>query len=220
MFGSLYNAYSNEHWFYNLLSFNYTNVLDRFVSYVKDSTGEILGDVMVGRSQKHLIGKVVHVHQSLEDPIICGVDDVDQIAYEPFRHERVVQETLVKKESQRYQRRDDDEQGFALIAQAKIICIYGMSLGVTDRRWWKAIIERMAVDDEVVFVIMSYDLCEATPHTAFAKRELVEAERARIFDAAEVEDQSQKDDLVERIIVMPSTAMLVIQSKIERNLRG
>lgn len=215
MIDKLRMAHANEHWIYELLAFNYTDVLDKFVSYVLSEHGEGLAPVVSGTGQKHLIKQVIHVHQSLENPIICGVDDADQIAYEPFRLERAVVETLVKQESQRYLRRDDDTRGFALIDQAKIICVYGMSLGLSDRRWWKAVANHLQQDSEALLVLMSYGLCEETPHTAFAKWKLLEKERNRFFAAAEIENQEQKDVLSKRIIVIPSTAILTIANKLE-----
>lgn len=212
---SLRQKHSNEHWEYRLLNFNYTNTVDRFVASYKSSNNEILGSVVPGSNPKHVLKDVIHVHHDLNNPIVCGLDDVDQISYEPFRTSDDVLEVLVKQSCQRFLRRTDDEQGFHAIRDAHIICIYGMSLGPTDRRWWKAVLKRINEDPKTLLILMSHSIGSIEAHTVFMKRKLIKEERNRLFDSADLLDEEERKRLSENIIVIPSTNILTITNPIE-----
>lgn len=69
----------NEVWVYNFICFNYTKTLDNCLEIVKNSLS-ILGKHTSGRQTlNHGLGKMVHVHGTVDENMIFGVDD--EIAY-------------------------------------------------------------------------------------------------------------------------------------------
>lgn len=105
------------------MNFNYTSILDRFLR-LTSSEG-------VGFSN---IGQHVHIHGSLDDNIVLGVDNLEQLTNN-FQVTTSLQRTFVKP----FFNEETDKQKIKLakdiIDNSDIICVYGMALGSTDLTW-------------------------------------------------------------------------------------
>lgn len=86
-----------------------------------------------------VLHKVVHVHGSLDNAIIVGVDNEKQIANEKFRMNDNVKDLLVKIQSNHAMKLLKHEDCETLIKEANLVILYGTSLGNTDLRWWNLI---------------------------------------------------------------------------------
>lgn len=113
---------------YNILNFNYTTVIDRLLS----AAG---GDL----SSRDSLGQVLHVHGTHTAGMIMGVDNLEQVANPTlFSHPRR-QRLLLKPLLNQQAGPDSDRIARTCIQNSSEICIFGMSLGVTDAVWWKRI---------------------------------------------------------------------------------
>lgn len=118
----------------SVMTLNYTDTLEKLLSLGSSTDKRIDND--------NYFRQVVHVHGRLNDSIIIGVDNEEQIANEHFRENQDVTDILVKIESNvamKYTRHRTCE---SLISNAHLIILYGVSLGNTDVRWWKLIGEQ------------------------------------------------------------------------------
>ncbi len=121
----------------SVMTFNYTDTLEKLLSW--DSTKNMALYLDEGCRLK----KIVHVHGRLNDSIIIGVDNNQQIANLLFRKEQDVTDFLIKRQSyeaMKYNRHKICEE---LIYTANLIILYGVSLGNTDAFWWKLIGEQL-----------------------------------------------------------------------------
>lgn len=116
----------------NFITFNYTRTLETLlnnnfpVSVWNDSKKNIVVD------------KIEHIHGYTDKRFVLGVDNKDQILNENFRSEkflRAIIKPMVNKEAKHLV----DNRCCNLINDAHIICIYGMSIGETDKIWWEYI---------------------------------------------------------------------------------
>lgn len=121
----------------SVMTFNYTNTLEKLTADTN-------------------IDKIIHVHGALDNEIILGVDNDNQIANESFRANVDIKDFLVKNQSiisMKYDRSYVCEQ---LIKEAHIIILFGVSLGETDSRWWKLIGEQFKEREDVLIIQYIY----------------------------------------------------------------
>ena len=120
----------------NVISFNYTDSLERILKGVK-----IINDVyQVG--PKTYLESIEHIHMRLEDEdVIMGVNDDSQIAGKDYLDDNL-RALLVKPYINLQLQSLVDSRCIQLINNADLICLYGVSLGETDMMWWRAIGER------------------------------------------------------------------------------
>lgn len=128
--------------FYNIdfVSFNYTSLLDKLISL--RNSKEVNSSVYIPMYNKQTsFNTPFHIHGKLEDgePTILGVDDIDQVRNVDFKKNSNVIKNLVKPYMNERADNLKNQQLNAKIENADIICIYGMSIGLTDLTWWKKI---------------------------------------------------------------------------------
>lgn len=119
-----------------ILTFNYTRCVEMIL-------GEIEQPLSIDHSLSSFIennvSEVLHVHGSLDDGIILGVDNVGQIANEKLTKNIDATELLVKPSHNESLGHLIDEQCRELIRSAMMIYIFGSSIGETDKMWWQEI---------------------------------------------------------------------------------
>lgn len=119
--------------YFNFVTFNYTNCLDKCFNAVKEKAGGC-------KFSGGYISELVHVHGYIDD-LIMGVNDETQIANKAFAENLDVIEGIIKPVQNQIIRMNYDERATKLIKNSTIVCIYGMSVGSTDKKWWKLIME-------------------------------------------------------------------------------
>lgn len=122
----------------SIITFNYTDTLERILVF--NSSGSKLPDsVGVGTGLRD----IRHIHMSLKDSdFIMGVNDVDQIKNKALIDNACLR-LLVKPHINQQMQNLVDEECLAMINNADLFCLFGLSLGETDKMWWEAIGERM-----------------------------------------------------------------------------
>lgn len=144
---------------YRFISFNYTKCLDMFVSSYKNVSKEKqLYHVYQGSTKMSVIDtNVVHVHGYTEENMIMGVNDILQIDNESFRKDEDIIEEIVKPRANVVAKMNYDVMATKLIKESQLICIYGMSLGETDKKWWELIINWLRESDNRRLIILQHD---------------------------------------------------------------
>ena len=111
--------------YFNFVTFNYTNCLDKCFNAVKEKAGGC-------KFSGGYISELVHVHGYIDD-LIMGVNDETQIANKAFAENLDVIEGIIKPVQNQIIRMNYDERATKLIKNSTIVCIYGMSVGSTDK---------------------------------------------------------------------------------------
>lgn len=118
----------------NVISFNYTNTFERLSAF----KGKVIS--LEGKSA---LRSVRHIHLSLKDTdVILGVNDESQIANKEFVTPEVF-DLLVKPHINEQLGTLVDNECRSLIREANLICLFGVSIGDTDKCWWQEIGKNM-----------------------------------------------------------------------------
>ena len=152
-FESFVRRWNGFKWSINIISFNYTDVLERIL--MNDST------TIIGKNESGdpiYLNSIKHIHGTIDNTILVGVDNNDQIAKMEFRNNYEVQCKVVKPMGNYSTESMVDEECLDIIDKANLICVFGCSLGPTDETWWRAVKNRIQSDkDHTLLLLLDYN---------------------------------------------------------------
>lgn len=140
---------------YNFISFNYTSTLEKCLATIP--SGKVNSRQVGAYGRADIIGRIVHVHGKIDELPIMGLNDVDQIENKELAKDNRFIRYLVKPLLNEAQRTNQDKDASDLILNSHIIGVYGMSLGETDKLWWRRILDWLNASSDRHFVIFDYD---------------------------------------------------------------
>lgn len=117
----------------SIMTLNYTNTLEELFSVANRNFP------LVYFNNNNILRKIIHVHGILDDTIILGVDNEDQISNEDFKNNLEITDYLIKRQSYESIKTTNHIVCKNLIKDANVIVLYGVSLGDTDKSWWRII---------------------------------------------------------------------------------
>ncbi len=140
---------------YSFISFNYTDILDKCLEAVKGIHFPYIGAHRDCNNVEynHMLGEVLHIHGEVGDEMVLGVNDESQIANTEFRKDELSRQALIKKETNKRYGNIKFEKACHMIDNSIIICIFGMSIGKTDKIWWQYIAEWLRGNQDRKLVI-------------------------------------------------------------------
>ena len=117
------------------VTFNYTNTFEQVLAPAisKSRTIKEEGDIKV------VFKEMMHIHGSLGGLTLLGVNDVEQVNNIAFRDNQKIIDEFIKPEINDACASDRNDSFEQWIREAEIIVLFGVSLGVTDNRWWQTI---------------------------------------------------------------------------------
>jgi hypothetical protein len=132
----IFSTYAHTAHTYNFITFNYTNVLDACIDILKKQPNALKHSCSAG-TLKDKINDALHIHGTYSDSPILGVDNALQIKNDDISTNEYFTESLVKPEMNTELGNRNNEIGKNLIDNSTIICVFGMSIGESDKTWWK-----------------------------------------------------------------------------------
>ena len=139
-----YLTKSNKSIDIDIISFNYTDVIERAFGYEG-------AEIKIGKTGSDLVAKIGHiykVHGDL-DHMVMGVADETQIANKTLAGNIDAAELLMKPKYITARRDYVWKRCYECISRADIIVLYGLSIGETDKNWWTKVVERINSDGNV-----------------------------------------------------------------------
>ncbi len=163
---------------YSFICFNYTNALDRCVEITKKLIPKEFGNHKADNAAiyAHSLGDVIHIHGTIQEELILGVNDTKQIANQKFRENPLYRQFLVKEEANKRFGNDKIQTVRNYIDSSVVMCIFGMSLGATDKMWWNYICKWLQGSDKRRLIIFSkpdQDMPRLTKHRLFISENIV-----------------------------------------------
>lgn len=198
---------------YNFIAFNYTNFIDEYVKKAKQYLTSPEGQ----KQLSNIEDEVIHVHGRLNQTMALGVNDSSQLyskIFENYPEEYMSQ--IIKPESYRITDEDYFNETEEILIDSDIIYIYGMSLGETDKRWWKSIIDIMHEYKDKCLIIHYYD----SNNKNFFRTTNLEHER-RIkekFINYSSADEVTKKEIKDRIFVTSANIFSPLKDKVTEYL--
>ena len=147
--------YKDEEFTYSYITFNYTNILDKIVGLYNDEKRVISSHQGYGSTRKNTIGRVIHIHGTIDEEMILGVNDESQIINDFLREEELFKDTFIKERMNKGIGQRKMEIAADIIKKSGIICVFGMSIGNTDKIWWEKLIDWLLGNTNNKLIIFS-----------------------------------------------------------------
>jgi len=197
---------TNKNFKYDFISFNYTNILNNCIDIIKNNINSFSTRRFTFNNVQHnisdFLGKVIPIHGTLQRDLILGIDNKEQISNEVFKDDREMQwliKPYVNDELGEY----NDREAKILIDNSSLICVFGMSIGETDKTWWKYIYKWLLSNETRHLIIFYYNdkIVESNPRTKIENKQ--EIKNVFFSTAGDVVDERRK--LCEKRIHIPLT---------------
>lgn len=133
---------------YSFITLNYTSVLDYFIEYYNKK--------LYDPNQVFSFANSIHLHGRLKEDVVLGVDNEAQLSNQfelTVRGRRAFLKPLINHDYD--QGRVDEAK--KVIANSDVICVYGMSFGLSDLSWTSAIMEWLQRDKCHHLIFNYYD---------------------------------------------------------------
>ena len=143
---NFWNRRSNRHWNVNIMTFNYTNTLESILG----SSNRV--ELLKRNTFPTTLGNIFHVHGTLENGMVMGVNDKSQIANNKIHSHQFALEHMVKSTCNEAIGSGVDIACKGLITSSDIICVFGSSIGITDKIWWQLIAKELLKRDCLLII--------------------------------------------------------------------
>ena len=174
---------------YNFVIFNYTKMVDAFINPIKRN-GLFISHQSRGVDFKDKIKNVIHIHGTLSDSPIIGVNDASQIMNNVFKENDKVTYSFIKPNQNSIIRNGNNIAVENLIKGSDYICIYGMSIGDTDKKWWEEIGEWLRNNNSHRLIVFQFTNEDVLP--ASERIYIMEELRDRFLGKTKLKAEDQK----------------------------
>lgn len=155
----VYLNHRSEKVYFDFINFNYTYTLDECLTIVKQMSGLLGSHDYSGNHFVNTVGRICHVHGTVDGEMVFGVNDESQIAKpDIFDGNELGKSFLIKKKTNELQAENTDSIANNILQSSSIIYIYGMALGITDKLWWQRICKWLAENGSRHLIIHQYDM--------------------------------------------------------------
>lgn len=182
----------------NTITFNYTKSLEIIIDKYKDkNTLPVINGATVG------IEEIEHIHGKTDDnsTIILGVNDESQIDNKILANDLGVKDYLIKSQSNYIIGEETEDKCKKIIKNSNLICLYGLSLGDTDKLWWYYIGEVFSNSNlMIIYFVQDFDIIDKKGFGVIERKN-----KELLINKMGIESITVKDQ--QRIIVAPSTYM-------------
>ena len=158
---ALYKNRNGEQITFNFICYNYTDTLDQCISLLKNEPNSLGSHKYGVQVLNHSIGQLCHVHGTVDNEMVFGVNDDSQISkLDIFDCEDgdLYKNMLIKIQANASYLQNTDAKALQLIQNSHLIYIYGMSIGETDKLWWDRICTWLSASSERHLIVQKYDM--------------------------------------------------------------
>lgn len=176
--------WKNHHCSINIITLNYTTIIEKIL-------GENILPYKIGSfyTNSIFLKDLQHIHGYTDKRTIMGVNDISQIEKEDFHENQEILEALVKTKCNRIQRHNIDTICEKIIADANLICIFGCSLGDTDKYWWQMIGQQLRKNIRIIIFSKGEEIKQRfAQKTARTQREI----KNLFLDKTDLSDEEKK----------------------------
>jgi hypothetical protein len=192
---------------YSCISFNYTNALEKcyeifksdhtILKYMSQKMQAAHKSISYGSS--NFLGQVFYIHGTLGNNFVLGVDNQAQIMHEGFRSDSRITDSFIKPQANKFLGNGNNSNVENVINSADIFCIYGMSIGETDKTWWKKIAENLKTYGNKQLVIFVWDPKFST-NLAAERINFIRNKRDGFLKVADCQNENSISDRIHIVI--------------------
>jgi len=139
-----YTEFGGAHRTYSIVSFNYTQTIEKIldIEQVRNSSTNLKIRRVYG-STTHTLSSLFHVHGTIQQDMVLGVDNIEQLSNISFTNDVDQVNQLIKPQCNRVMRHGVDLDSERVLKSSQLICIFGSSIGDTDKKWWGLVADKL-----------------------------------------------------------------------------
>lgn len=158
---AIFKSRNRENIGFNFIDYNYTYTLDHCIEIIQAIPGILGSHNYYSTTYNHIVGKICHVHGTVDGQMVFGVNDDSQISnLEVFdgTDGDLSKALLIKKSTNAFYREDTDAKAYKILKDSTILYIYGMALGITDKLWWQRVCSWLVEDQSHHVILYQYEM--------------------------------------------------------------
>lgn len=141
---------------FEAISFNYTKTVSLLWNDDNNKIKNLKINEYLNHSYSCVLEQPFYVHGTLENgKMIIGVNDQSQIYNELLRDCSSSNDVLTKSNLHKIAGQQNLEKYQNIINKSSLICVYGLSLGETDKYYWE-VIKRRLINSNTILIIYHY----------------------------------------------------------------
>lgn len=194
----------NYHWHVDIITLNYTRSLEKLLGETKN--------IEIGKHHKSIsitLNGIEHIHGYVDDRMIMGVNDISQIENTEFHTNRDILESIIKVDCNKTHKHTIDDLCFNQISSANLICIFGSSIGDSDKYLWELIGQRLKNDCQLIIFTKGEEIKQRIGH----KKGRVERAIKNLFLEKTKLSIEEKNKVFDRIFIGINTNMFSLLLK-------
>lgn len=198
----LINEDRRNHMMAKVVSFNYSDLIDRCVEVLAASPLKTWG--IPANINFSVEKKVIHPNGTIVKFPIVGVNDETQIANKemlsvPNFKEMVIKPMAVDSLGQLWHSEAEQQ-----IASSTIVCVYGMSIGATDAKWWRQLVEWLKGNGARHLIVFWYSKDEKDDISVRKRIESIAKVKEQVLSFSKLREDV-KETIIDRIHVVINT---------------
>ena len=199
----------------NFITFNYTNTLEKILNFHADKPDVFEIKLSDEMTMKVLVKNVCHVHGTLDDAYVFGIDSPSQIEDAEVRRYCERNGGMLKARADEKLGLLNRSRGMSLLKHSNRIVTYGLSFGESDASWWQALFSEISTNRaQLVMCPFRADLLERL--SAKKRSDVYLEEKRRVFNSLVLSNPK----LVERIEEFSPPAIMSLRPSKSTDARG
>jgi hypothetical protein len=190
--------WSNYQWNTSIFTFNYTCIIEKLLG-----DGQL--NLLIGTHKQApiILNKIEHIHGYLNNRMIIGVNDISQVKNVEFHTKQDILEAIIKSKCNQVQKHNIDKLFKSEILSSNLICIFGSSIGDTDKIWWELVGEQLTKNCYLII----FDRCDDIPLRIIYKKGRREREVKDYFLSKTNLDENEKEVVKSKIFIAINSEM-------------
>ena len=196
---------------YAFITFNYTDILDEIVSMAQNYVVPFGQHVCGNLRYTDNIVLPHHIHGGLDENLILGVDNSEQIINDKFKVNPELTRYVIKPQLNEALGEQKIQRADAIISNSKYICLYGLSLGATDTLWWRKLYEWLNNESNTRLVVF----VRSETNCSFSAQErirFIDSERERFLDRCCLMKSDISEIVRDKIIIVPNSKIFDLKN--------
>lgn len=207
IFKQMMDADKEDNTVFSFISFNYTEALDTYVA--KLSLSPLTKWAIRGGERKITVRReVIHAHGTKTTFPIIGVNDATQIANPELLEVPHFANVMIKPQSVEAVGQFWHAEAEQRINDSRIVCIWGMSIGASDAKWWRKLIEWLKANERRRIIVFWYTDNPPNGISVFKQLQQIEIVRNKLGSYSDLEEDEWKK-LSSRIHVVLNTTQVL-----------
>ena len=200
--------WNSVEWMINIVSFNYSTALEKLLKYDDE---RILFHEQSDKIRASSLYLVKHIHGYTHKEMVLGVNDISQIKNEKLKSNPDILTGLVKPECNKAYKHLNDSTCLSLIKTSNLICLFGLSIGDTDKIWWETIgkVVNENTNSRLIIFMRGNDLPANQEYKKIRKERLI---KDYFLSKTNLTDK-QKEDIKEKIFISYNSNIFNVKVK-------